>query len=95
MNGMVNHVPGKDAGDIMLYALSTCIWCAKTKQLLDNLGVAYDFEYIDHLQGEARSQALQNMAKWNSGNSFPTLVINGKTSIVGFREDEIRKAIKI
>jgi hypothetical protein len=30
------------------------------------------------------------MEKWNPKGSFPTLVIDDKRCIVGFREDEIR-----
>ena len=30
----VNHVAGRNKGKVMLYALSTCGWCAKTKELL-------------------------------------------------------------
>jgi len=28
----MTHVDGKNKGKIMLYALSTCVWCKKTKQ---------------------------------------------------------------
>jgi glutaredoxin-like protein NrdH len=90
----VVHIPGKNVGHIMLYALSTCGWCAKTKKLLDDLGVDYDFEYVDHLQGEEKGQAVQEIKKWNPSCSFPTLVINDETCIVGYKEDEIRGALK-
>jgi len=79
----------------MLYALSTCGWCAKTKSLLDDMGVAYDFTYVDHLQGENREQAIEEVKDWNPSCSFPTLVINDEICIVGFKEDEIRKALKL
>jgi glutaredoxin-like protein NrdH len=91
----VKHIPGKDGGHVMLYALSTCGWCAKTKRLLDDLGVEYDFEYVDYLQGEGREQAIQEVKTWNPSCSFPTLVINNETCIVGYRENKIRKALKI
>jgi glutaredoxin-like protein NrdH len=32
-------VPGKKKADIMLFALSTCVWCGKTKKLLDDMGL--------------------------------------------------------
>ena len=35
-----------------MYALSTCIWCKKTKQMLKDLGVDYTFEDVDNLSGE-------------------------------------------
>ncbi len=34
----VKYVPGKNEGKFMLYALSTCGWCRKTKSFLDKLG---------------------------------------------------------
>ena len=90
----VEHVSGKNAGHIMLYALSTCGWCQKTRQLLDNSGVEYYYEYVDHLQGENREKAIKEITKWNPACSFPTLVINNEKCIVGYKEDEIRKALK-
>ena len=89
------HVPGKNVGHIMLYALSTCGWCAKTKKLLDDLGVGYDFEYVDYLQGEEKGQAIREIINWNPSCSFPTLVINDETCIVGYKEDKIREALKL
>jgi glutaredoxin len=91
----VVHVPGKNLGHIMLYALSTCGWCAKTKKLLDDLGVEYDFEYVDHLQGEEKEQSIQEIKSWNPSCSFPTLVINDETCIVGYKEDEIKEVLKL
>jgi glutaredoxin-like protein NrdH len=88
----MEHVPGKDVGDVTLYALSTCVWCKKTRQLLDELGVAYDYEYIDLLQGDEKTSAMNVVRKWNPPCSFPTMIINGKC-IIGFQEDKIRQAL--
>ncbi len=90
---MVEHVHGRDAGHVMLYALSTCGWCRKTRQLLDELGVAYDYEYVDLLMGDRRAQVMNEVSKWNPVQTFPTVVVNNDKVIVGFREDEIRKAL--
>jgi glutaredoxin-like protein NrdH len=89
----VNHVKGKDVGHVMLYALSTCGWCAKTRKLLEDLSVAYDYEYVDLLQGQEKNAVMQVVQKWNPACSFPTIVIKDKQCIVGFKEDEIRKAL--
>ncbi len=93
-NMAVKHVTGKNAGPIMLYALSTCGWCAKTRALFEELGVAYDYEYVDHLQGDEKEHAMHVIEKWNPSFSFPTIVIGDKKCIVGFKEDEIKKALK-
>lgn len=79
----------------MLYALSTCGWCKKTKEFLDDLGVEYDFIYTDYLDGDEKEKIMDEIRKWNPRISFPTIVINDKKAIVGFREDEIKEALRI
>jgi glutaredoxin len=87
----VEHVDGKNKGSVMLYALSTCGWCAKTKDLLRELGIAFDYTFVDLLDGEEQNQAMDAVEKFNPSGSFPTLVIDNRKSIVGFKEKEIRE----
>lgn len=89
----VEHVDGKDKGTVMLYALSTCGWCGKTKDLIRQMGVAFDYVFVDLLEGKEQDDAMTMVEKFNSSGSFPTLVINNKKAIVGFREQEIREAL--
>ena len=89
----VEHIDGKDRGKVMLYALSTCGWCAKTKDLIRQLGIAFDYTYVDLLEGKEQDDAMSQVEKFNPNGSFPTLVIEGKKAIVGFREQEIREAL--
>ena len=90
----VVHVPGRKAGHVMLYALSTCGWCGKTKKLLDDLGVEYDYEYVDQLQGGEQEEAVRKVMKWNPSCSFPIVVIDNRKCIIGYKENEIREAIQ-
>ena len=91
----IEHVKGKNKGKILLYALSTCVWCKKTKQLLEDLGVEYSYIFVDLLEIEDKEKTMENIKKWNLRCSFPTLVINDKKCIIGFKDDEIREAINI
>ena len=90
----LEHVSGKNLGKIVLYALSTCPWCNKTKKLLNDLGLDYYYTNVDLLNEEEKAKVMNTVEKWNPGCSFPTLVINDSKCIVGFKEDEIRKALK-
>jgi hypothetical protein len=54
---MAKHVPGKKGPLYMLYALSTCPWCQKTKRLLDEMGLEIQYEDVDLLSGDARRDA--------------------------------------
>jgi glutaredoxin-like protein NrdH len=75
----------------MLYTLSTCVWCKKTKALLQDLGLSYNYVDVDMLSGAEQDAAYQDMWKYNQSTSFPTIVINdGRQVILGFNEDEIR-----
>ena len=89
----IEHVPGKNVGSLMLYALSTCPWCKKTKGLLNELGVEYRYIDVDLLKPDEKDQAIEAIKKWNPDCSFPTLVVDDKKCIVGFKEDDIRKAM--
>ena len=88
------HVPGKKSAQVMLYALSTCGWCQKTKRLLNELGGEYDYEDVDQLQGAERDRALRVIEKWNPSGNFPTIIIENKKCIVGFMENDIKEALK-
>lgn len=88
------HIIGKDKGKITLYALSTCIWCKKTKDFLAGQGIGFDYIYVDLLDGKERSQAIDDVKRYNPSVSFPTLVI-GEKAIVGFREKEIKEALQV
>ena len=89
----VKHVEGKKVGKIMLYALSTCVWCKKVKKLLNSLNVDYCYIDVDLLGEEERGKAEEEMEKWNPLVSFPTIVVNDKESINGYDEEEIRSKI--
>lgn len=88
-----DHVSGIDKGKVIMYGLSTCVWCKKTKQLLTDLGVDFDFIYVDKLAGEEETQAIEEVKRFNPSTSFPTTIINGEKAIVGFKEKEIREAL--
>ena len=91
----IEHVKGENNGKIMLYALSTCGWCKKTKNLLDDLGVEYYYVYVDYLEGNEKEKTREEIMKWNPRCSFPTVVINDKDCIVGFKEEKIKEALAV
>lgn len=89
----LSHVAGADRGAIVLFALSTCAWCRRARALLDSLGVAYDYVYVDLLRDADQDRAMDELQKWNPRRSFPTVVFRGETAVTGFDEQAIRKAL--
>jgi len=91
----VKHVEGKDKGDVMLFALSTCGWCAKTKALLDDLGVKYSYIDMDILNWDDSEIANEELKKYTTRTAFPTIVYNaGERCIVGFDPDQLRELLE-
>lgn len=84
------HVAGNDRGRIVIYALSTCMWCRMTKSLLKEIGVAYSFVDVDTLEGAEKEQAKTEIKRWNPAGSYPTIVIDDREAIAGYDEAEIR-----
>lgn len=89
----IEHIKGKNKGKILLYALSTCGWCKKTKELLNNLGIEYSYIFVDLLEDADKERVMDDVKKWNPACSFPTIVINNKDCIVGFKEDKIKEVL--
>ena len=90
----MKHIEGDNKGKVVLYALSTCQWCSKTKKLLKNLNVEYYYIDVDLTSGEEREGLIDEIRKYNPDCSFPTIVINDSDCIIGFDEKKIKEKLK-
>lgn len=77
---------------VTIYALSTCLWCKKTKKFFEEKRVP--FEAVDYdKQDEARQEAmLAEMREAGYGGSFPFVKI-GEASVQGYSPDEFEKLL--
>ncbi|MBT3311992.1 MAG: glutaredoxin family protein [Desulfobacterales bacterium] len=80
--------------DVKIFSLSTCSHCKSSKKLFDECSVQYDFIDVDLLDKEEKGLIMKDIKELNPRCSFPTIVIGDKV-IVGYREDQIREALKI
>jgi|Deesub1362A_J573_1020465.scaffolds.fasta_scaffold00317_15 glutaredoxin-like protein NrdH len=84
-----------EGGNIVLFALSTCPACKKTKGLLEELGIDAVIVDLDLVDLDSRDRLLKELRRFNPQETFPTLVIDkGKRVIVGYSEDELREALQ-
>lgn len=82
----------KKSHDVRIYALSTCMWCRKTKKFLEENSVAYEFEDVDLLEGGEKDTVVEEVKKHNPKTTFPTILVDGKC-VVGYKEDELKEAL--
>jgi glutaredoxin len=88
------RIEGEDRGQVIMFALSTCVWCRKTKKLLEKLGVGFSYIDMDLLDEESKEKYTKDLKNWNPNCSYPTLVLNNKDCIVGYEEEKIKEAFK-
>jgi len=88
------HVEGKNKGKVVLYAISTCVWCKKTKRLLKGLGVQFDYIDVDLLTDEEKEEAIREMLRWRKRAVYPLVVIDDKRCIKFYDEEEIKEALE-
>ncbi len=56
----MQHVEGQDKGKLVLFALSTCGWCKKTRALIEDLDASYDYVYVDLTKGQRKGRDCRN-----------------------------------
>ncbi|HHE72058.1 MAG TPA: glutaredoxin family protein [Chloroflexi bacterium] len=85
------YVEGSHAEhEVLLYALSTCIWCRKTRQFLESEGVAFKFVYVDLVDPEERKAIRKHIRQFSDRMAFPTLIVDDEKCIVGVKPDAIK-----
>jgi glutaredoxin len=92
----VMKVPGSNNKHrVLLYALSTCAWCKRTKKLLKDENIEYEYIDVD-LCDEMDRNKIQNDIKRRGGRPvYPTIIIDDDILITGFDENRIKEALRI
>lgn len=80
---------------IVLYALSTCGWCRKEKQLLRDNNIEFEYVDIDLCSDEDYDKIRDDILNRGGRFSFPTIIVDDKILITGFKEDQIRETLEI
>ncbi|MCL6465621.1 MAG: glutaredoxin family protein [candidate division WOR-3 bacterium] len=79
---------------VTLYALSTCGWCRRAKDLFNANNIEYDYIDVDLCVGEEREEVINQVQKLNPRVSFPTIQIDDSV-VVGFDEERIKQLLEI
>jgi glutaredoxin-like protein NrdH len=80
---------------VLVYALSTCAWCKMTKKFLSDSGVEYEFVDVDLASAQDHEKIRDDILKKGAEPSYPTIIVDNKTVIVGFRKDLLQKALEL
>jgi glutaredoxin-like protein NrdH len=80
---------------VLIYAISTCAWCKMTKEFLKENDIEYEYVDVDLTNDEDHEKIRKEITGLGGSPSYPTLIVDGKTVITGFRKDRIKEALDI
>jgi len=80
---------------VLMYAISTCAWCKMTKKFLKENEVEYEYVDVDLASDEDHEKIREDISSKGGEPSYPTLIIDDKTVITGFRKDKIEEALEL
>jgi glutaredoxin-like protein NrdH len=83
----------KNDHKVVVYALSTCVWCKMTKQFLSDNNVQYEFADVDLLEDKEKEKIRQTILSKGGTLSYPTTIVDDKIVITGFRKDKLKEAL--
>ena len=78
---------------VLVYALSTCGWCRKTKQFLNDNCIEYEYVDFDLASHEERTLILNELTSKNIPLAFPLIIVNNKTMVRGYNPDKLREEL--
>jgi len=85
----------KSQHKIIVYALSTCAWCKMTKQFLKDNEIEFEYVDLDLCEEEDKQKIRQHIQSKGGPLSYPTIIVDDKVLITGFRKDELKEALGI
>jgi len=91
-----SKVSGKSSKHkVLVYALSTCVWCKMTKQFLKDNDIQYEYVDVDLCDEKDKEKIRQHIISKGGNLSYPTIIIDDDILITGFRKDKFKEVLGI
>ena len=92
----ISKVSGKNnKHKVFIYALSTCVWCKMTKQYMKDNSVEFEFVDVDLVTEDDRDKIRKHIQDLGGSLSYPTIIVDEKKVITGFRKDLFKKELEL
>uniref|UniRef100_A0A7C2P1I9 Glutaredoxin family protein n=1 Tax=candidate division WOR-3 bacterium TaxID=2052148 RepID=A0A7C2P1I9_UNCW3 len=90
------RVPGENKKHkVLMYALSTCAWCKRAKRFLNENKVEYEYVDVDLCSAEEKENISKEILSKGGSLSYPTILVDDKILITGFRKDKLKEVLDL
>jgi glutaredoxin len=91
----ISKVSGKNSKHkVMVYALSTCVWCKMTKQFLKDNDIEHEYVDVDLCTEGEKEKIRRDIQSKGGSLNYPITIIDDKKLIMGFRKDLLKEALE-
>ena len=80
---------------VVMYAISTCAWCKHTKQFLKDNNIEFEYVDVDLCDDGDQEKIEKEITKRGGRLSYPTLIVDEKILITGYKPDKISEALEL
>jgi len=80
---------------VLIYAISTCAWCKRTKKFLKDNNIQFEYVDVDLCAKEDQEKIRDDILSRKGRLSYPTIIVDNRILIIGFQEDKIKEALGI
>ena len=92
----IKKVEGKNNKyKVLIYALSTCMWCTYAKRLLRKYDVEHEYIDVDYTSEKEKKEIEKDIISKGGTLHFPIIIIDDKIVINGFKKDKILEVLEI
>jgi len=85
----------KRSHKVFMYAISTCVWCKRTKQFLKDNNVEFEYVDIDLCSDEDQEKIEEDITKRGGELIYPTIIVDDKILVTGYKLDKISEALNL
>ena len=83
-----------DNDNIVVFSLSTCMWCKKCKRFLEERNMKYRYVELDKIESKDKKKILEYLkSTYESRISYPFLVCK-KGFVVGYNPDKYENLLE-
>ena len=98
MNELVirtSKVPGKNnKHKVLMYAISTCVWCKRAKRFLTNHSVEFEYVDVDLCSIDELREIKDDILKRGGRLIYPTIIIDDRILMTNPSEKKLQEALE-